>query len=155
MELVTSQGLLQLKKEEERLLEEEKEAVEAMVIARGFGDFSENAELDSAKEWLQRVRQRIGEIKEKIRNAEVFDISKVDKEVVGFGATVLLEDCETEKETLYKIVGEDESSVEEGKISFKSPIARGLKGKRKEEECEIRTPRGEKYYLVKNITYED
>lgn len=156
MSVLTPEGLLLLKREEERLLAEEKRAVEAMTIARGFGDFSENAELDSAREWLTRTQQKMVEINEKIRNSEVISLSSIKLNEVGFGADVELEFEEngSQKSVKYRIVGEDEADIAQGKISYKSPIAFALRGKKIGDECEVFAPSGERTFLIKSINYD-
>jgi len=153
MALMTEYGFHKLKDELIALEKEEKEAVEAVVVARGFGDFSENAELEAANSWLERTRKKMLETVQKINEAELFNVAVVDKSRVNFGAQVEVEDEETGKNVVYKIVGEVEASVQEGKISVQSPIAKALHGKEVGAECVFNAPGGEKVYTIKKIDY--
>ncbi len=151
--LITSFGLNKLKEEKEKLLQDEKDALESVVIARGYGDFSENAELDAAKEWLDRTRVKMSEIDKKISLAKIFDSSLIDKTKVNFGAAVKVEDLKSGNETIYKIVSDAEFDIAQGKISTQSAIAKGLIGKEVKDEVFIQTPGGEKNFLIKEIDY--
>lgn len=153
MALVTEYGFQKLKEELIALEKEEKAAVDAVVVARGFGDFSENAELETATSWLERTRKKILECNQKIGEAEIFSAAVVDKTRVNFGAQVEVEDQDTEKCVVYKIVGEVEANVQEGKISAQSPLAKALHGKSVGAECVFNAPSGEKVYVIKKIDY--
>lgn len=153
MALMTKEGLQKLRAEQEFLEQEEKKAVEAVVVARSFGDFSENAELETASNWLERTRKRIAEVEQKIGEAEIFNSASTDKTKASFGAKVELEDQDTEKIVVYKIVGEVEANVQEGKISFQSPMAKALQGKTVGSECVFNAPAGEKVFIIKKIDY--
>lgn len=152
MALMTIEGLEKLKKELQMLSQEEKKAVDAVVVARSFGDFSENAELETASSWLERTRKKLAEIEQKIGEAEIFDIASVDKSKVNFGAQVELED-EHGNIAVYKIVSEVEANVQEGKISVQSPLARALHSKAIGDECVIYAPGGEKIFTINKIDY--
>lgn len=151
--LMTVNGLNKLKNELKALHEEEKSAVEAVVTARSFGDFSENAELETANSWLERTRMKIAETETAISEAEIFDITTIDKSKVGFGAEVELEDQETGKVTTYKIVGQVEANVQEGKISLNSPLAKALHGKREGDDVALNVPAGEKDFTINKLSY--
>ena len=151
--LMTKNGLAKLKQEQENLVQEEKRAIDAVTQARSYGDFSENAELEVANAWLDRVREKMAEIEQKIAKAEIFNYTASHQNKVNFGAQVFLEDVDTGAPAVYKIVGEVESNVQEGKISFQSPLAKALLGKNKDDECSFNAPSGEKVFLIKNIDY--
>ena len=153
MALMTEYGFHKLKEELIALEKEEKEAIDAVVIARGFGDFSENAELEAANGWLERTRKKILETIGRINEAEIFNPTVVDKTRVNFGAQVEVEDEESGKSVVYKIVGEVEANVQEGKISSQSPLAKALHGKEVGAECVFNAPGGEKIYTIKKIDY--
>ncbi|WP_370275424.1 transcription elongation factor GreA, partial [Hyphomonas atlantica] len=95
--------------------------IAAIAEARAHGDLSENAEYHAAKEKQSFIEGRIAEIDDKLARADVIDVSKLTGGKVRFGATVTLIDVDTEEESTYKIVGEDEASVKDGKISITSP----------------------------------
>jgi transcription elongation factor GreA len=88
----------------------------------------------------------VAEIEDKIGRAEVIDTSKLSGSTVKFGATVTLEDEDSGDKVKYKIVGEHEANVRDGKISINSPIARALIGKAKGDSAEVTTPKGTRSY---------
>lgn len=110
--------------------------------ARAHGDLSENAEFHAAKEKQAFIAGRIAELETKISRANVVDVSKLSGDRVKFGATVTMLDVDTEEESCYKIVGDDEADAKNSKISISSPIARSLIGKEEGDEVKIRTPKG-------------
>ena len=154
MALITKDGFERLKIFKEELLNEQKQAIEAVVIARGYGDFSENAELEAANNWLERVRMEIAKAEESINSAQIFSLQGVDVGKIGFGATVQVED-ENGNLNTYTIVSEFEADLEQGKISVNSPIARALFGKSLGQECILKAPSGEKMLYIVSITYKD
>ena len=83
----------------------------------------------------------------------MIDTSKLTGTTVRFGATVTIMDEETEEESRYKIVGEDEADVASGKISITSPIARALIGKDIEDVVEVSAPGGAKSYEILNVEF--
>ena len=127
--------------------------IAAIAEARAHGDLSENAEYHAAKEKQSFIEGRIAEIDDKLARADVIDVSKLGGAKVRFGATVTLIDVDTEEESTYKIVGEDEASVKDGKISITSPIARALIGKEEGDEAEVAAPSGARAYEVAKVEY--
>ena len=83
----------------------------------------------------------------------MIDVSKLGGSKVRFGATVTLIDVDTEEESTYKIVGEDEANVKDGKISVTSPIARAMIGKEEGDEAEVAAPSGARAYEVAKVEY--
>lgn len=122
--------------------------IAAIAEAREHGDLSENAEYHAAKEKQSFIEGRIQELEDKLARAQVIDPKKVAGDTVKFGATVTLMDEETEEESVYQIVGEDEADVAKGKISITSPIARGLIGKEEGDTAEVMAPGGAKSYEI-------
>ena len=100
---------------------------------------------------------RIKDIEGKLASANVIDVTKLKApsgaHKVIFGATVTVLDVDTEKETTYKIVGEDEADIEANLISYKTPIAKGLLGKAEEDEIEIKIPKGTICYEIVKVEY--
>ena len=128
--------------------------VEAIATAREHGDLKENAEYHAAREQQSFAEGRINEIESKLANAQVIDVTTVDaKGKVIFGATVEIEDLETEKVVSYQIVGMDEADIKEGRISVSSPIARSLIGKEAEDVVTVKTPGGDVEYEILSIQY--
>ena len=129
------------------------EIVAAISEARSHGDLSENAEYHAAKESQSHNEGRIAELEDVISCAEVIDVTKLSGSTVKFGATVKLIDEETEQEKTYKIVGDQEADVKEGKISISSPIARALIGKSKGDSVEVAAPGGSRDYEILAVSY--
>lgn len=101
--------------------------IEAIAEARSHGDLSENAEYEAAKEKQGFIEGRISEVEHKLSIAHIINPAEIHAEGrVVFGATVTLEDLETEESVRYQIVGEDEADIKLGKISVASPIAREI-----------------------------
>lgn len=153
-EPVTVEGHKMLQDELKRLKTIERpRVIEAIAIARAHGDLSENAEYDAAKEKQSFIEGRIKEIESKIAFCEIIDVSKLGGDRVVFGSTVTICEIDTDKEVTYKIVGADEADVKTGKISVQSPIARGLIGKKLNDEVTINTPAGRKEYEIMDVSF--
>jgi transcription elongation factor GreA len=140
-------------------LEELKSVVRPRIIAsiasaREHGDLKENAEYHAAREQQSFAEGRIAEIESKLSNAQVIDVTKVDANgKVVFGATVEIEDIESEKIFTYQIVGEDEANIKEGRISIGSPIARALIGKQEGDNVIVKAPGGNIEYEILSVEY--
>lgn len=129
--------------------------ISAISEARAHGDLKENAEYHAAKEQQGFIEGRIKELEGKLSNVQVIDVTAVDaKGKIIFGSTVELLEEETGKETVYKIVGEDEADIKSGLISYSSPIARALIGKNEGDIVNFQAPGGEKQYEVIEVRYE-
>lgn len=126
--------------------------VQAIEEARAHGDLSENAEYHAAKERQGHIEGRIMELEGKLSRAQVIDPTSLSGDKVVFGATVTLVD-EDDEEVVYQIVGADEGDVKKGKISYQSPIARALIGRRVGAEVEVKTPGGERYYEILKLEF--
>ena len=127
--------------------------IEQIADARGADDLSENVEYHAATELQSLNEARIAELEDKLARAEVIDTSKLSGETITFGATVTLLDEETEKKSVWKIVGEPEADAKRRKISFASPLARALIGKKKGAEVEVAAPGGAKDYKVLSVEW--
>lgn len=128
--------------------------IAAISEARAHGDLKENAEYHAAKEQQSFTEGRISDIEGKLSNAQIIDVTTVDAGgKVIFGATVEIEDINTEEVSRYQIVGVDEADIKEGRISVSSPIARGLIGKEVEDVVTVKTPSGNKEYEILSIQY--
>ena len=151
---MTAGGHAALETELKHLKSVERQAViKAISVAREHGDLSENAEYHAAKEKQSFIEGRIVELEDKLSRAEVIDLEKVKGDKVVFGATVTIIDADTEKESTYQIVGEDEASIADGKISNTSPMARALMGKRVGDEAEVAAPGGAKAYEILDLKF--
>jgi transcription elongation factor GreA len=151
---MTVEGLKMLEEELHRLKSEERpRIIQAIAEARAHGDLSENAEYHAAKESQGMNEARVSELEDKVSRAEVVDTKKLSGTTVKFGATVTLVDEDTDEKVKYKIVGDLEASVKDGKISISSPIARALIGKSKGESAEVTTPKGARSYEVLKVEW--
>jgi transcription elongation factor GreA len=151
---MTMEGYRKLETELHRLKAEERpRIIQQIAEARDHGDLSENAEYHAAKDAQGQNEARVADLEDKIARAEIIDPSKLSGTSVKFGATVTLEDEDSGDKVKYKIVGEDEASLREGKISISSPIARALIGKAKGESAEVTTPRGARSYSILKIEF--
>ena len=151
---MTEHGYQALEAELKRLTSQERpRIIQAISDARTHGDLSENAEYHAAKEAQSLNEGKIAELEDKLSRAEVIDISKLSGNTVKFGATVTLVDEDTEEKKVYRIVGDMEADVKEGRISISSPIARALIGKRKGDSVEVTAPGGARSYEILRVAY--
>ncbi len=128
--------------------------IQDIAEARAHGDLSENAEYHAAREQQSFAEGRIKEIEAKLSTAQVIDPTKLNTEGrVVFGATLDLLNESTSEEVTYQIVGDDEASIEEGKISINSPIARALIGKEDGDVVDIQIPGGVHTYEILGVRY--
>ena len=151
---MTVEGFNRLQEELKRLKSTDRPAIiRAIAEARTHGDLAENAEYHAARERQSFIEGRVAELEDKIARAEVIDTSKLSGSVIKFGATVTLEDEETEEKTVYQIVGEDEADISKGRLSVTSPVARALISKTIGDNVEVSTPRGARSYEIVKVQY--
>src|SRR5438105_15606441 len=151
---MTAGGYARLQEEVKRLKSTDRPAIiRAIAEARTHGDIAENAEYHAARERQSFIEGRLAELEDKIARAEVIDVSKLSGSVIKFGATVTLSDEETEEEQTFRIVGEDEADIRNGRLSVTSPLARALIGKSEGDSVEVSTPRGNKSYEVVSVAF--
>jgi len=152
---MTRNGLEALKRELQQLKSVDRPAIiEAIAEARAQGDLSENAEYEAAKEKQGFIEGRLADIEAKISQSEVIDPENLKAEGrCVFGATIELEDLDTEKKSTYQIVGDDESSIKDNKISINSPLAKALIGKEEGDIVEFETPGGIKTFDILRVLY--
>ena len=152
---MTVGGHKALDEELKRLKTVERPAVIAAISeAREHGDLSENAEYHAAKERQGYIEGRVTELEDKLARAQVIDVTKMSGDTVKFGATVTVLDEDTEQESTYQIVGDDESDVKSGKISISSPIARAMINKEVGDVVEVNAPGGLKSYEIMSVDWE-
>lgn len=141
--IVTEEGLRRLQEQYEyRVNVRRKQIIEAIEIARGFGDLSENAEYTAAREEQAKNEAEITRLKAIIDNAIVVSESEISTDRVSVGTTVRYSNLSTGVESEYAIVGAEEADPENGSISGDCPIGMGLLGLKVGETCEVETPRG-------------
>ncbi len=132
---------------------ERQRIIKAISEAREHGDLSENAEYHAAKEQQGLNEARIAELEDILSRADVIDVSQLSGKTVKFGAHVTLVDEDTDEESVYQIVGEQEADVKAGRISITSPIARALIGKTVGDSVEVNTPGGGKSYEILKVKF--
>ena len=149
----TKQGFQDLVDELKDLkLTRREEIKEQIAIARGFGDLSENAEYDEARNEQAKVEARILELESLIENAEIIDESMMDARSISLGSVVKLLDLDYDEEITYSIVGSNQADPLEKKISDQSPIGRALMGKKAGENVTVLAPAGEIRFHVLEVT---
>ena len=140
---VTSEGYKKLAAELEYLTgTKRKEVQEAIAVARGFGDLSENSEYDEAKNEQAKVEARIAELEDILKNVKVIDESTISTEVVGLGTKIKIVDKEYGDEEELSIVGSNEAESLKGKISDVSPLGAALMGKKVGDIVTVESPNG-------------
>ena len=124
------------------------EIAERIKVARGFGDLSENAEYDEAKNAQQENEQEIADLEIKLRNAKVINEKEIDLETVQIGNIVKVHDIEFDEDINYTIVGSTEVNLAENKISNESPLGKALLGEKKGKIVEVNAPAGVIKYKI-------
>jgi transcription elongation factor GreA len=148
--ILTPEGLANLKAELEQLSTVRRREVAARIKeAREFGDISENAEYDDAKNEQAMLEARIAQLEEKLRSATVIDNSDLGTDMVRVGSVVHVK--EGSKSTKYTIVGSAEASPAEMKLSNESPVGKALLGRKRGEEVTFPTPKGERRLKITKI----
>ncbi|WP_455542067.1 transcription elongation factor GreA [Intestinibacter sp.] len=151
-ELLTQEGYNKLEEELEYLKAvKRKEVAERLKVAISFGDLSENAEYDEAKNEQAKLEEQILKLDEKLRKAVIIDESQIDLDIVTVGSIVKLYDFDFDEEIEYSIVGSAEADPFEGKISNESPVGKALLGSRVGEEVEVQVPDGVNKFKVLDI----
>ncbi len=154
-EPITLSGLNDLKSELENLKSIQRpKIIEAIAEARSHGDLKENAEYHAAKEQQALIESRVIAINDLIARANVIDVTKIENNgKVIFGATVKVQDLDTNKKISYRLVGQDEADIKKNLVFFKSPIGKSLIGKNKGEMVSVLTPSGEKNFEILEVDY--
>lgn len=128
--------------------------IAAIAEARAHGDLKENAEYHAARDQQSFIEGRIKEIEAKLSISQVIDVTTLPKsEKVVFGSTVTLMDLNSDEEITYQIVGHDEADLKARRISFESPVAKGLIGKSIGDEVGVKTPNGVREYEILKVVY--
>lgn len=153
---ITAAGAEKLREELTQLKKVDRpRIINAIAEARAHGDLKENAEYHAAREQQSFTEGRIKDIEGKLSNAQIIDVTSLNANgKVVFGATVDVMDEDTEETLTYQIVGEDEADIKVGKISFSSPIARALIGKRQDDVVGVQVPGGERSLEIIEVRYE-
>jgi transcription elongation factor GreA len=149
--ILTPDGLTRLKHELEYLSTEKRREVAARIKeAREFGDISENAEYDDAKNEQAMLETKIALLEEKLRSATVIDAGDINTDVVGIGSSVEVDD--NGKSSTYTIVGSSEANPAERKLSNESPVGKALIGSKAGDTVTVQLPNGKQRELkIKKI----
>ena len=141
--ILTREGYEKLEKELDYYISVRRNEIsEQIAIARGFGDLSENAEYDEAKNEQSRIEAKIVEMENTLRNCVVVEDDEVSTDVIGVGNTVKVQNLTMKIEQTITIVGANETDPKNMKISSESPIGAALLGKRKGETVDVEVPAG-------------
>jgi transcription elongation factor GreA len=149
--ILTPEGLTNLKAELEQLATIRRREVAARIKeAREFGDITENAEYDDAKNEQAMLEARIAALEEKLRSATVIDAKDLGTDLVRVGSIVHVKEAGG-KSTKYTIVGSAEASPAEMRLSNESPIGKALLGRKRGEEVVFTTPKGQRKLKITKI----
>ncbi|MFB3088012.1 MAG: transcription elongation factor GreA [Acidiferrobacterales bacterium] len=147
-------GYEKIKAQVDRMENEEMSKVlERLAAARAEGDLKENAEYHGARESQGMLQAKINQLRGKLASATIVDPSKIDKSIVAFGATVVVNDLEFNDEETYTLVGAGEEDYDIGKINVVSPVGRALVGKKVGDKVEVEIPKGTLAYEILKIDY--
>jgi transcription elongation factor GreA len=122
--------------------------------ARSEGDLSENAEYHGARESQGMLQAKINLLRDKLARASIIDPSRVPRDEVAFGATVVVKDLDFGDEEIFTLVGAGEEDYDSGKINVTSPLAQGLLGKKPGHKVEIPVPAGTMRFEIMEIRWE-
>ena len=152
---MTINGQSSLRDELRKLKSEDRpNIIKAIAAAREFGDLKENAEYHAAKEKQSFIEGRIKDIDSKLSNAQVIDVTTLNvTDKVVFGSTVSLCNLDDNSEITYKLVGEDESNIESGLLSYKAPLAKAIMGKNINDLIEFNMMDTQKNFEIIKIEY--
>lgn len=119
-----------------------------IAVARAHGDLSENAEYKYAKERQGYVNAKIGNLKKRMGDLGMLNLSNIPKDRVGYGSRIVVLDVQKSVEVEYKLVSSEEADVEKGLISTTSPIGRALLNRKVGDEVQVATPKGQKEFEI-------
>ena len=120
--------------------------------ARAHGDLSENAEYHAAKERQRLVEARLSQLQSRLREFSMVDMSKIPRDRVGLGSTILVLDIQKDQEFTYKLVTSEEADIPSGKVSTTSPLGRSLLGKEVGDTVKFRSPGGLREMEILELT---
>ena len=150
---VTNEGYQRLVDELKYLKEVKRaEVVEAIAVAKSFGDLSENSEYDEAKSEQSKVEGRILELEELLRTVVIISEDQIKTDIIGVGSIVTLYNETRKTEIVYSIVGATEADPLNGKISDHSPIGAALIGHRANDKLSVETPGGTVHFTILGIS---
>jgi len=146
--ILTPEGLEKLQRELDELqTNKRREVAERIREAREFGDISENAEYDDAKNEQMMLEQKIAQLEERLRSAQVINAEDLSTDLVRVGVTVNVKDEKTGDADKYTIVGSAEANPSERKLSNESPVGKALMGRKRGDTVDVALPNGKKRKL--------
>jgi len=119
--------------------------------AREFGDLRENSEYQTALQRQNMVKARIRELRQRMSEVSSIDLSRIPRDKVGYGSTLVLYDAERDEEVTYRLVTPEETDPPAGLISTVSPVGRSLMGKEEGDEVTVTTPAGSRTFEIKRL----
>ena len=148
---LTKEGIAKLEQQLSDLKGQKRRLSVEVGKAREHGDLRENAEYHAAKERLQQVLEKIGELESKLSNVYVVDPSQLPSGVATLGTQITVKDLTAGREERYILVGPDESDPSSGKISVSSPLGRAFLGRKVKERVSVNLPAGSRPYQILTI----
>jgi transcription elongation factor GreA len=149
---LTRERLIEMERELKELKSHgRKDMAQKIAEARGYGDLSENAEYDAAKEAQQHLELRIAKLEETLSRTQIIDTAGLLTDKVYILSLVRLQDMRTKQTIEYRLVDPEEADFEKNKISVTSPIGKGLMGKKQGEVVKIKVPAGMLEYKIVEI----
>lgn len=150
--LLTKEGLEKIKEEYDRHVSVTRaEVAERIKEARSFGDLSENAEYDAAKQEQAELEERINKLESMMRNAKIIDEDSSVEGIVNIGNTVIVKEKGSKEKVKFQIVGATEADPFEGKISNESAVGKALIGNKKGDTVEVEVIDGKIMYKIMEI----
>lgn len=150
---ISTQGFQDLRDELDRLKKERPTIIEAIKEAREHGDLKENAEYHAARERQGMQEARISHIESRLPRFNVVDLDSLGGEKIIFGATVEMENIDTEERKTYTLLGPEEADFSRGTISIYSPVGKALIGKEEGDEIVVDAPSGKIEYEIISVTF--
>jgi transcription elongation factor GreA len=153
---MTRAGYNKIKAEIDELENEKMPEIEKRIAtARAEGDLSENAEYHGARESQGLLQAKINLLKDKLVRASIIDASKVAKDQVSFGCTIVVKDLDFGDTEEFTLVGAGEEDYDAGKINIASPLAQGFVGKKIGDRVEVAVPAGTNKFEILEIRFEE
>jgi transcription elongation factor GreA len=153
---MTRIGYDKLKAEHKEMREVQMPEIEKRIAeARAEGDLKENAEYHGARESQGMLQAKINLISDKLSRADIVDTSRLPKDQVVFGATIVVKDLDFGDEEKFTLVGAGEEDYDQGRIMVTSPLAQGLLGKKVGEVAEVEVPAGTNRFEILDIRFEE
>ena len=150
---ISQEGFARIKEKLEELQAERPEVIQAIKEAREEGDIRENAGYDAAKERQGMLEAKIAQITSRIPMFDVIDLNTMNGNKVCFGATVEIENVDTEEVKKFTLLGPDETEFVPGALSVFSPLAKAIIGKEVGDEVVVHAPKGKMEYEILSIEF--